>query len=315
MVRSHDERVLGRDSSGDGLPHHPVDVARVGDVVGVTIVGAERDAPRSVLLDEWEQRTQVPRHRRLADKQPDPGTQTLAPFLDGQRLVVGADARGRVRLQVGPEHARRMPVDVTGAVRARASRAQQGEPSMTPGKFIISASPRTRRRRMSDSRSPAVSGTPRRLERRGGYARRRHEVDVELETCARVEQPVHPVDAEDVRDLVRIGDDGGRPEREDEPRELVDHELDRLEVHVRVDEAGHDVAPGRIERLAPSIAPEPGDDAVDDSDVGIEPLAREDRQDASPSHDEVGRLVSSSDCEATLQPFHRRQRNARRAVV
>ena len=29
---------------------------------------------------------------------------------------------------------------------------------MTPGKFIISASPSTRRRRISASRSPAVSG-------------------------------------------------------------------------------------------------------------------------------------------------------------
>jgi hypothetical protein len=29
---------------------------------------------------------------------------------------------------------------------------------MTPGKFIISASPSTRRRRMSDSRSPGPSG-------------------------------------------------------------------------------------------------------------------------------------------------------------
>ena len=63
---------------------------------------------------------------------------------------------------------------------------------------------------------------------------------------------MHPVDAEDVRDLVRIGDDRGRPEREHEPRELVDHELHRLEVHVRVDEAGDDVLPGASSDSRPS---------------------------------------------------------------
>ena len=90
------------------------------------------------------------------------------------------------------------------------------------------------------------------LERRGGDARRRHEEDLELEACRRVVQPVDAVGAEDVGDLVRVGDDRGRPEREHEARELVDEELHRLEVHVRVDEAGHDVAPRRIDRLPPS---------------------------------------------------------------
>ena len=37
------ERVLGRDARRDGLPHHPVDVAVVGDVLRVAVVRAERD--------------------------------------------------------------------------------------------------------------------------------------------------------------------------------------------------------------------------------------------------------------------------------
>ena len=147
---------------------------------------------------------------------------------------------------------------------------------------------------------------PRRLERRGGHARRRHEVDVELEVRGRVEQPVHAVDAEDVRDLVRIGDDCRRPEREHEPRELVDHELQGLEVHVRVDEARDDVAARRVERLAPLVVPEPGDDAVGDRDVDVEPLAREDREDPSAAHDEVGRLVPARDRQAALELLHSR---------
>ena len=65
----------------------------------------------------------------------------------------------------------------------------------------------------------------------------------------RVEQPVHAVGAEDVRDLVRVGDDCRRPERQHEPRELVEQELRRLDVQVRVDEPGHEEAAGRVDRL------------------------------------------------------------------
>ena len=123
---------------------------------------------------------------------------------------------------------------------------------------------------------------------------------------------MHAVDAEDVRDLVRIGDDSGRSEREDEPRELVDHELHRLEVHVRVDEAGHDEAPRRVERLAPLVVADTCDHAVGHCDVGLQPLAREDRQDASAAHDEIGGLVSPCDRKTALQPLHRSERNAMR---
>ena len=123
---------------------------------------------------------------------------------------------------------------------------------------------------------------------------------------------MHAVDAEHVRDLVRIRHDGGRPQREHESRELVHHELHRLEVHVRVDEPGDDVAPGRVERLAALVASDPCDDPVDDCDVRLQPLAREDRQDASAPHDEVSGLVPAGDCETALQLLHRGQSNAHR---
>ena len=177
---------------------------------------------------------------------------------------------------------------------------------MTPGKFIISREPEhppPAHERLEVARRQRATW---RLERRRGHARRRHEEDVELEARGRVEQPVHAVDAEDVRDLVRVGDDCRRPEGENEPRELVDHELRRLEVHVGVDESRYDEAARRVERLAPLVAPEPGDDPVDDRDVGVEPLAREDGEDPSAPHDEVGRLVPASNCQAALELLHAR---------
>ena len=106
------------------------------------------------------------------------------------------------------------------------------------------------------------------------------------------------VDAEHVRDLVRVGDDGRRAERQHEPRELVDEQLDRLEVHVRVDEAGDDPAARCVEHLACPRTPEARDDAVDDRDVDVQPLPREDREHAAAADDEVGGLVPSGDGEA-----------------
>ena len=109
------------------------------------------------------------------------------------------------------------------------------------------------------------------------------------------------VDAEDVRDLVRVGDDRRRPEREHEPRELVDEQLHRLEVHVRVDEARHDEPARRVDRLAALVRAEPGDHTVGDGDVALEPLAGEDREHAAAANDEVGGLVAARDGDRSFE--------------
>ncbi len=279
----------------------------VRDVLGVAIVGAERNAPRAVLLNERQQRAQVASHRRLADEQPHPGTESLAPFLDGERLVVGVDACSRVGLQLGPEQAGCVPVDVARAVQRQLRQLvrRAGNDAGEVHHLREPEHPAPAHQRLEVARR---QGAPRRLEGRRGNARRGHEEDVQLEIRARVEQPVHAVDAEDVRDLVRIGHDRRRSQREHQPRELVHHELHRLEVHVRVDEARNDERAGGVERLASLVRPDPGDHAVDDRDVGVQPLAREDRQHAPAAHHEIGGLIAASDRKTALQPFHRRER-------
>ncbi len=112
------------------------------------------------------------------------------------------------------------------------------------------------------------------------------------------------VHAEDVRDLMWVGDDGRGPEREHEPRELVHHELHRLEMHVCVDEAGDDVLPGRVEGLSALVVAEPRDDAVHDRDVGLQPLPREDREHAPAADDEIGWLVTARYGNPALQIRH-----------
>jgi len=74
---------------------------------------------------------------------------------------------------------------------------------------------------------------------------------------------------------------------------------------VGVDEARHDVAPVRIDRLAPLVGAEAGDHPVDDGDVDLEPLAREDGQHAPASDDEIRGLVAACDRQTSLQARHR----------
>ena len=135
-----------------------------------SVQNAIRVGPNS--RDERHQRHAGCARRRLADQQPHAGAQPLPALLDRVRLVVGADPGRGVGVEGIAEHAGRVAVDVL-APRARASRAPLGSPEMTPGKFIISASPITRRRRSSPrgrraragggatrSRTPARTTTP-----------------------------------------------------------------------------------------------------------------------------------------------------------
>src|SRR5439155_8639974 len=146
---------------------------------------------------------------------------------------------------------------------------------------------------------------PGRFESGCGHARRGHEVDVERQTRTDVEQPVHTVRAEHVGDLVRIGDHRRGAEWQHEARELVHEQLRRLEMHVRVDEAGDDIAAGRIENLGPVVLAEAGDVAVADRYVDVEPLAGEPGPGATAAEDAVGRLVAASYGNATREAIHR----------
>jgi hypothetical protein len=217
--------------------------------------------------------------------------------------VVGADASGRVRLQGRAEHLGGVAVDVTRAVEGElrelaivaGDHAREvhhlGEPDHPPAAeepFEI----------------PGRERPPRRLEVGGRDARGSHEEDLERKRRADVEEPVDAVGAEDVGDLVWIRDDRRCPERQDKPRELVDEELRRLEVHVCVDESGDDVPFGRVDDSGRLIAPEACHEPVADREVDLEPLAREDREDAPAADHEVGALVAPGNGDSAGETRH-----------
>ncbi len=266
-------------------------MAVLGDVLGLAVVGAEGEAVRAELLDERQERGEVARGGGLADQHPHAGAQALAALLRRVALVVGADAGGGVGLEVLAEDAGRVAVDV---------RRREGE-LLELVRVAGDDAGEVHHLGEADHAAAAqqalevarVQGAVRRLERRGRHAGRGHEEDVEGHGRAEVGEPVDAVGAEDVGDLVRVGDDGGGAEREDEARELVHEELRGLQVHVRVDEAGHEVLAARVDDLAAGVLAEAGDEAVADRDVGLQPLAREDREDLAALDDDVGELVAA----------------------
>ena len=247
VQRGHHEHVLGRDALGHRDPAHLVDVALAVEEVRLAVVGAERAVVRPVLAHHRQQVAQVARVGGLADQHPHAAPALLQRLGGGERLVVGGDARGDVRVQRRAGHARRVPVDVRRdhprehvriarddarevhhlghAERARMAqdlRASRPGPSGPQGDSKSDAGTHDGAITNTSSGSPSVAPS----------------------------SQSHALDAGHVGDLVRVADDRGRAARHDRARELRGGQLRRLEVHVRVDEARHEVAPRGVDPLA-----------------------------------------------------------------
>ena len=129
---------------------------------------------------------------------------------------------------------------------------------MTPGKFIISATPSARGWRRIARISSGPNGP--RGDSKSDAGTHDGAITNTSSGSPSVAPSSHstPSSAGDVGDLVRVADDRGRPARHDGARELRRRELRRLEVHVRVDEArARGTARRASIRSPPSYAPTP----------------------------------------------------------
>jgi hypothetical protein len=249
VQRGHQQRVLRRDPLGHRDPAHLVDVALPVEQVGLAVVGAERAVLRPVAGDQRQQVAQVVRVRRLPDQHPHPAAALLQRLLERGRLVVGADAGRDVGVERAAGDARRVAVGV-----ARAGDLQPGEHVRVAGDDAreVHHLGHAERPRVAQDRLH-VRGrqrAERRLEAAGRHARGRHHEHVERQPLGGLEHPLDPCGSEHVRDLVRVGHHRGRAVRDDRAGELGRRELGGLDVHVRVDEAGHQVVAAAVDALA-----------------------------------------------------------------
>jgi hypothetical protein len=131
------------------------------------------------------------------------------------------------------------------------------------------------------------------LELRRRYARREHHAEIHRETLRALEEEADPGHAEHVRELVRIADGGRRPERQDRTLEALGHQHRALEMHVSVDEAGHDVRALHVDRaLRLKTGLDADDGAVADRDVAFAEHAREHVEVARVAEHEIARLLT-----------------------
>src|SRR5918994_4020869 len=115
-----------------------------------------------------------------------------------------------------------------------------------------------------------------------------------------VSQPQRALRAEDVGDLVRVADHRRRPARHHDARELRRQQLRRLQVHVRVDEPGHERTVRGVDPLAAVEGADARDPPVGDRDVAGDPLPREGGEHARAADDEVRLGFAPRDREQAL---------------
>ena len=155
--------------------------------VRLAVVGAERAVLRPVLAHHRQQRAQVARVGRLADQHPHAAPALLQRLRRGERLVVGADpGRRRTRSARCPSTPGACPSTCGATIRPSTS----GSPAMTPGKFIISATPSARGCRRIAAHVVRPERPAGRLEAAGRHARGRHHEHVERQALGGLEQPV-----------------------------------------------------------------------------------------------------------------------------
>ena len=290
----HHDRILGLDPLLDGEADHLVDVPLLDDEVRLAVVGAEHAAIGAVLLDERQQVAQVSRRGCLTQHHPHAETPLFERLLEGGRLVIGADARGKVGVERRATHAGGMAVDVVremcvelGQLRFLACDHAWEVHHLRHANGAVAA-----QETLDVAR---VEGPPGRFESGRRHAGAGHDENIERQVRAAVEQPVDAVGAEDVGDLVGVGDHCGGAVGEDGSCELVDHELGRLDVHVGIDEAGDEVSAFHVDPFSAFVLAEADHVAVLDRDVEVQPLFREHGEHVAAREHKVGRLVTACD--------------------
>ena len=97
-----------------------IEVAFLGDVERIAVVGAEGDVRRIALGDDRRQRVQVLGHRAFAHQDLHALGQLLQRLRQVGGLVVGADAGGEIAVEVEAAEQRRVAVDRAALERRRA---------------------------------------------------------------------------------------------------------------------------------------------------------------------------------------------------
>ena len=304
-------------ATADGGADHVVEMAFLGDVERIAIVGAERQERRAVGGHQFGQGGEVLGDRALAHQDLHALGQLLARLGRRGRLVAVAHTGRDVGVEVVGRQQRRMAVDLhvgEGGELGQHRRVlseharhvhELGQPQhlgmMLEGQQVRRLQPRARS-----------------LEMRGRHARRELHAQVHHRDRGAVEEELQAGNAQHVADLVGIADRRGGTARQHATVELQRRHQRRFAMDVTVDEArdGDQPAAGNLHGAAIGLVR--ADDAVaGDRDVANRHLARgeiveTDRLDHQVGRHGAARLVDDVGDAGWAQGLsHRRAHNSR----
>jgi len=252
----------------DGAAADVVDMALLKQVVRMLVVGAEHAALGILGRQQRGERLEIAGGRALADHDELAALELGQRVLHGRALVVGVDADRDVGVEVLALQARRVAVDLLvvrlrghdlgddfGVVVNDAVGVHHLGETLHAGIVVVGVD-----RAVVEIRAGLVHG-------RRGHAGREHEAHVDGQTLGRLEHVVDAVGAHDVRDLMRVGDDGGGAVRQHRARELPRGDKAGFEMDVRVDEAGADNLARHVDFLFALVAAEADDQSICHRDV------------------------------------------------
>ena len=225
----------------DGTANHDIDMTLY-QLVGVLVVGTEH------------QLVGVGRHQRdegfeilccaaFADEDLHAEADFLQGAFEAETLVVGGDARAHIFLQVDTRHCGGMSVDGFVVFLRGGNLAHQF------GVVVDDAGVVHHLREVIDVGRGhqffdvvGINGEARRLEIRRRHTARRTEEELERHFLAVVDHVADALLAQHIGDFVRVADGGHRAMARSQPSKFRRHEHRALDVHMRIDEARHDVS-------------------------------------------------------------------------
>ena len=267
----------------------------------MAVVRAEEEAPQVGRRDRAAIFGDVARRRALAQVDVHAAGGLFRRFGGAGALVVCGDARRDVGVQSFPFQPRGVPVDelARGARALQLSQRLRVLAQHTGRVHEFSEAeegvPLQQRRRLLPRKACAA-----RLEGCGGHAGGQHQLHFERGILRGAGDVLRAVDAADVDDLVRVGDDGSRAAGHDQPRELLGRELRALDMDVRIDQAGHGDLAADVVLALPLVRADARDLAAGDGDVAALHLTGEHVDECSVFEHDVGRRPAQRDVD---EPF------------
>ena len=286
--------VMQRAAHGDEAADGAVEMAFLGDVERIAVIGAEGDEAGGVFVQHFGQRLEILGDRAFADQDGHALGEFFAGLGGAGGLVVGANGGSQIAVERSAEQQRRMPVDMATLERhelgddARIGIEHAGEVhhfgeaddlGMGSERFEV----------MDFER--CTGG----FEGGGGDAGRQVDADVHHRLLGAIEEIFDALGAQHIGDFMGVADHGGDAVRQHAAVEFEGGDQGGFDVQVRVDEAGDGEAAVAINGDLAVVARMGADDAVgDDGNVGLGDRAGDHIEQSHILDDKVRRLFSLS---------------------